>query len=65
MRQQKLETLFSEDNLRELADYNSFERGEDYFNEGNVSKIAKTQNHFEGYINGSNRYIILMQLSLL
>ena len=62
MNQQKTMAAFSEDDLRELADYRSFERGEDYFESGSVSKITKIGNHFEGHVNGTHQYKVSLDI---
>jgi len=53
---------FQEDDIRELADYRSFERGEDYYKSGSVSKITKTGDHYEGYVNGTLRYKVSLDI---
>ena len=54
------EVLFTDDDLRKLSDYKSFERGEDYYNNDYVRKITKAGNRFEGTVSGSRNYTVTL-----
>ncbi len=55
--------FFTIDDIEELATSRSFERGEDYFLSGEVSKIVKKGNLFEGIVYGSRKYKVSLNIT--
>ena len=53
---------FDIDDIIELASETSFERGEDYYNEGNVENITRTGNKFQGTVSGLQKYKVTLEI---
>ena len=51
------------DDIQELATSRSFERGEDYFLSGEVGKIVRKGNLFEGIVYGSKKYKVSLNIN--
>ena len=54
---------FTNNDIRELATESSFNRGEDYFLSGEVGKLIRKENFFEGTVFGSKKYKVSLQIN--
>ncbi len=54
---------FDQDDLKELANSSSFNKGKDYYKSGCVKKIIKNGNIFEGKVEGSSLYKVSLDIS--
>jgi len=59
----KQKLFFTLDDIKELATSSSFERGEDYFLSGEVDKIVRKGNLFEGIVYGSRKYKVSLDIT--
>ena len=55
--------FFTIDDIKELATSRSFERGENYFLSGEVGKIKRKGNLFEGTVYGSRKYEVSLDIN--
>jgi len=53
---------FQIEDIEELANSKSFERGEDYYESGAVKKITRSGNHFEAMVRGSQLYTVSLDV---
>ena len=54
--------MLTRQTLRRLANANSFERGENYYLEGEVSKLRRDENGFAATVRGSRAYRVTLRL---
>ncbi|WP_046242669.1 SWIM zinc finger family protein [Hymenobacter terrenus] len=55
--------MFTRQTLRRLANANSFQRGEDYYDEGSVTKLRREGDGFHASIRGSRSYRVTLRLA--
>uniref|UniRef100_UPI00286BB564 SWIM zinc finger family protein n=1 Tax=Hymenobacter sp. TaxID=1898978 RepID=UPI00286BB564 len=55
--------MFTRQTLRRLANANSFARGEDYYDEGNLSKLRREGDTFLATVRGSRAYRVGLRLA--
>ena len=55
--------MFTRQTLRRLANANSFARGEDYYDEGNLSKLRREGDAFLATVRGSRSYRVALRLA--
>jgi uncharacterized Zn finger protein len=55
---------FSRQQLKNLANASSLERGEDYYYEGAVQNVTRLGNTFEGEVEGSEQYRVKLEVTL-
>lgn len=55
--------MFTRQTLRRLANANSFERGEDLYDEGSVSKLRREADAFLASVRGSRSYRVALRLA--
>ncbi len=55
--------MFTRQTLRRLANATSFTRGQDYYDEGHVSKLRREGNDFHATIQGSRSYRVVLHLA--
>jgi uncharacterized Zn finger protein len=58
----KEKLLFTIADIKELATNSSFARGEDYFLSGEVGKIVRKGNLFEGTVYGTRKYKVSLNV---
>ncbi|MBU0558909.1 MAG: hypothetical protein KKG93_04910 [Bacteroidetes bacterium] len=59
----KQKIFFTIDDIQNLATGSSFEKGKDYFLSGEVGKIARIGNLFEGAVSGSRKYQVCLNIN--
>ena len=55
--------MFTRQTLRRLASASSFERGENYYDEGNVEKLRRESDHFAATVRGGRGYRVSLRLT--
>ncbi|WP_210516321.1 SWIM zinc finger family protein [Hymenobacter terricola] len=55
--------MFTRQTLRHLANASSFERGEDYYDEGNVTRLRREEDTFRATVRGSRGYRVALRLA--
>ena len=55
--------MFTRQTLRRLANANSFQRGQDYYDEGNLTKLRREADGFHASVRGSRSYRVALRLA--